>query len=741
MPRVRLLTSALALVLVTAPALPAEDEPKSPAPKSADRSVEAVAEAVRKSVVVITVTGRDGKRDALGTGFAVSKDGLIATNLHVIGEARPIAVQTADGKKHEVSAVHASDRAADLAVIRIDAKDLAPLELGDDDKLKEGQPVVAVGNPRGLAHSVVSGVVSARREVEGRPMIQLALPIESGNSGGPLLDLQGRVQGVLTMRSAVTANLGFAVPVNALKPLLKKPNPIPMARWLTIGVLDADEWKPLFGSRWRQRAGRILAEAEGAGFGGRALCLHQRPLPELPFEAAVTVKLGDEAGAAGLVFHADGGDKHYGFYSSGGELRFVRFEGPDVTSWKILERKPSKHYRPGEWNTLKVRVEKDKLRCYVNDQLVVESADTGLAEGKVGLAAFRGTRAEFKGFRVAKEVKEAGVPADVAARIAKAVADIPAEGPPRPELIGKLAPQGPATVEVLRERAKLLEQQAAQLRLLAQAVHHQRVQAELAKVLSAKEEDIDLIHAALLIAHLDNDEVDVEAYRKEVDRMAKEIAAGLAKGADGKAKLAALNQYLFAERGYHGSRGDYYHRSNSYLNEVIDDREGLPITLAVLYLEVARRLGLKVEGVALPGHFVARFVPAEGEPQLIDVFEGGKALTREEAAKKVEALTGEPLKEEHLEPAKKKAIVVRMLHNLMNLAEGDRDAEGMLRYLDAILAVAPDSVQERGMRAALRAQTGRRQGALEDLDWMLENKPPDVDLNKVREFRRRLADQ
>src|SRR5204862_766334 len=136
-------------------------------------------------------------------------------------------------------------------------------------------------------------------------------------------------------------------------------------------------------------------------------------------------------------------------------------------------------------------------------------------------------------------------------------------------------------------------------------------------------------------ALLDNDEVDVEAYRKEVDRMGRDLTATLPKDADDKAKLAALNKYLFTQRGFHGSRGDYYHKSNSYLNEVIDDREGLPITLSVLYLELARRIGVKVEGVGLPGHFVVRHVPAKGDPQLIDVFDGGKALSRQDAAEKV----------------------------------------------------------------------------------------------------------
>src|SRR6516225_1428122 len=90
-------------------------------------SVEQIAESARKSVVVITTSGRDGKKTGVGTGFVVSADGLIATNLHVIDEGRPITVELADGTRHEVTAVHASDRPLDLAIIRVAAKDLKPL--------------------------------------------------------------------------------------------------------------------------------------------------------------------------------------------------------------------------------------------------------------------------------------------------------------------------------------------------------------------------------------------------------------------------------------------------------------------------------------------------------------------------------------------------------------------------------------------------------------------------------------
>jgi regulator of sirC expression with transglutaminase-like and TPR domain/S1-C subfamily serine protease len=731
-----LLSLAGLVVLVSLPAR--ADEPAAPTEAGKMPGVEELAKKVRSSVVVITVRGRDGKREGLGTGFVVSADGLIATNRHVIGEGRPIRVETADGKQHDVTAIHASDRKLDLAILRIDAKGLTPLELGDSSKLKDGQAIVALGNPQGLRHSVVSGVVSGQRTIEGRPMIQVAIPIEPGNSGGPLLDMAGHVHGILTIKSLVTANLGFAVAINTLKPLLKKPTPIPMSAWLTIGALDSDDWQPKFGGQWRQRAGRILVEGTGQGFGGRTLCLSRRDPPALPCEIAVTVRLRDESGAAGLIFRAND-DTHYGFYPSNGQLRLTRFDGPDVFAWKVLEQKASPHYRPGEWNTLKVRLEKDRIRCFVNDHLVIESTDEVYTKGRAGLAKFRDTVAEFKHFRMGKELPPLAPPAAVVARIDKALDGVPAKNKPGAEVVQRLASDGPVGMQVLRERARRLEEQAAELRRLALAVHERNVLAELVRVLHVKEENIDLLHAALLIARLDNEDVDVEAYRHEIERMADKITARLPKNAEDKARLAALNKYLFQERGFHGSHGDYYNRSNSYLSEVIDDREGIPITLSVLYIELARRLGVRLEGVGLPGHFVVRHAPAKGEPQLIDVYEGGQPLTQEEAAKKVHEITGRPLRDEHLAAINKRAILVRMLHNLRNVAEGEKDREGMLRYLNAIVAVDSNAAQERGMRMILRYQAGDREGALQDADWLLEHKPEGLDEERVREFRRVLT--
>lgn len=710
-------------------------EPAASAKTDKSPSVEELAKKVRPSIVVIRIGGRDGRQAGLGTGFVVSADGLIATNRHVLGEGRPLRVETADGKSHNVKAIHAADRKLDLAILRIDAKNLTPLELGDSTKLKEGQAVVAVGNPHGLRDSVVSGVVSGLRTIDERPMIQVAIPIEPGNSGSPLLDMNGRVHGILTIKSLVTPNLGFAVAINALKPLLKTPHPVPMSAWLTIGALDREEWQQLFGSQWRQRAGRILVEGAGSGFGGRSLCLSRREIPALPCEIAVTVRLQDESGAAGLCFYADGDDKHYGFYPSGGNLRLTRFDGPDVFTWKILAQKESEHYHPGEWNTLKVRLEKGRIRCFVNDHLVFSSTDDTYTTGRAGFAKFRDTVAEFKRFQIAKEIYPRSVPGDTTARIDKALDGI-SKNKPRAAIAERLAPEGTIGMHLLRERARRLEEQAKELRRLAAVVHEHNVLDKLKFVLHGKDEDIDLLHAALLIARLDNEEVDVEAYRREIERMAKRITTRLPKDAGDAARLAALNKYLFEERGFHGSRGDYYNRSNSYLSEVLDDREGIPITLSVLYIELGRRLGVRLEGVGLPGHFVVRHVAAKGKNQLIDVYEGGQQLSREEAEKKVRALAERPLREEDLKAVDKRAILVRMLHNLLNVAEREKDQESVLRYLSAILAVAPDAARERAMRAFLRHKAGDGEGALQDVDWLLEHKPEGIDAEALREFRR-----
>jgi regulator of sirC expression with transglutaminase-like and TPR domain len=170
------------------------------------------------------------------------------------------------------------------------------------------------------------------------------------------------------------------------------------------------------------------------------------------------------------------------------------------------------------------------------------------------------------------------------------------------------------------------------------------------------------------------------------------------------------------------------------LNEVLDDREGLPITLSIVYMELARRLGLKVEGVALPGHFIVQYFPAEGEARLIDVYEGATVVSRDEANRRVKEATERDLTDEDLKPPTKRAIVARMLHNLLGVSGGEPGA--MRRYLNAIVAIEPESAEHRWLRAIVDYRLEDFAAASVDVEWLLDHEPAGIDLERVRELQR-----
>ncbi|HMJ91862.1 MAG TPA: transglutaminase family protein, partial [Candidatus Acidoferrum sp.] len=685
--------------------------PRDSATPGAEQSIERLTAAARGSVVVITHAGRDGKADGVGAGFVISRDGLIATCLHVIGEGRAIRVEFANGARHEVTEVFASDRKLDLAIVRVTATNLFPLKLGDSDAVTQGASIVALGNPLGLEHSVVSGIVSARREIAGNQMIQIAIPIEPGNSGGPLLDRRGRVQGVLTLKDALSANLGFAMPVNALKKLIEHPNPVPLDKWLRLASLDARVWLPQMGAHWRRKAGAIRVDGIGSGFGGRSICLSQRPAPSLPYEVAVTVRLDDESGAAGLIFAGEG-ERHYGFYPTAGQMRLTRFDGPNVFSWTILKDFKSPQYRAGDWNIIKVRVETNRIVGFVNGAQVMESDDAALRGTRVGLAKFRQTTADFRDFKVAKQIAELPESVELTAEVKRAAE----QGSSLNESV--LAKNPDAARRLLLDQARAMETQARDVRTLASTLNAGAVQQELVSLFSASEDKVDLIHAALLVAKLDNPDLDVAPYRSELKRMAAEVNAKLPVKATDAVKLDALTKYLFAESGFHGSRSDFYNRANSYLNDVLDDLEGLPITLSILYIELARSLEVAdIAGIPVPTRFMVRHSPKGGAERIIDVFDGGKVLTRSEVVELV-GEDAERIAEGDFVPATKRAIIVRMLRNLHGITQRTGQSTDSLRYLDVILTLEPESAVDRLNRARLRLQSGDNAAAKEDVRWL-----------------------
>ena len=235
-------------------------------------------------------------------------------------------------------------------------------------------------------------------------MVQVAIPIEPGSSGSPTIDLNGKVISILAIKSG--GAMGFGIPVNKLKHLLNEQTPIPIKKWLTIGELDSSEWVSIMSGNLEAKGRNYYSQRLGSGFGGRMLCLSAIPSLPVPYELEVEVRLDDESGAAGLVFHADGQNKHYGFYPNIKSLRLTCFNGPSVYSWNILDTIESTEYIPNQWNKLKVKLEENgKITCFVNNQAVIELTDKTLTNGRIGLCKFRAPTAEFRNFKQGKRIE------------------------------------------------------------------------------------------------------------------------------------------------------------------------------------------------------------------------------------------------------------------------------------------------------------------------------------------------
>lgn len=188
---------------------------------SPKKDIPAIARAASGSIVSIVMSDKDGKPVAQGSGFFVSKDGLIVTNYHVISEGSSAVVKLPDGAFYVVDGVLTFDKARDIAVIKAHGKNFQTLALGNSDRIQVGEQVVAIGTPLSLEATVSNGIVSAIREVEGGKFLQVTAPISPGSSGGPLFNMAGQVVGITTMYLKGGENLNFAIPINDVKPLLE----------------------------------------------------------------------------------------------------------------------------------------------------------------------------------------------------------------------------------------------------------------------------------------------------------------------------------------------------------------------------------------------------------------------------------------------------------------------------------------------------------------------------------------
>jgi len=258
--------------------------------------------------------------------------------------------------------------------------------------------------------------------------------------------------------------------------------------------------------------------------------------------------------------------------------------------------------------------------------------------------------------------------------------------------------------------------------------------AQFEKLARLTDDELDLARAALLIAKGRDASVDVERYVSELEFLAATLGKRLAPDANASLRIGALNQFLFQEMGFGPNRQDYYDPRNSFLNEVIDRRKGIPITLSLVYMEIGRRIGLPLRGVSFPGHFLVKCRLNQGMV-VLDPYAGGASPSMADLQKRLRDARGGEVSRAIvaglLVAADKRDILARMLRNLKAIymrKEMDETAMSVVEWLMVLNPEAPEEVRDRGL---LFERMECFRAALSDLERYLKLQPAADDVDDV----------
>ena len=251
-----------------------------------------------------------------------------------------------------------------------------------------------------------------------------------------------------------------------------------------------------------------------------------------------------------------------------------------------------------------------------------------------------------------------------------------------------------------------------------------------------KDAQLPLLETALLIARDEYPELETGAYLAMVDGYGRRLSGSLSDGLDIPSKLTAINHFLYKELGFSGNAMDYEDPRNSYLNQVFDRRLGIPISLAVVHIAVMHRIGLPLEGISFPGHFLVR-LPVDDGILVLDPFNQGRPVSIEELRERVTPhLDGQPPSDSQLfqilAPASVRTILMRMLRNLQTIYQHQGDHERVARSADRILKLSPDLPDALRDRGLAYAEIGYRKGADADFTRYLQLRPEADDADAIR---------
>jgi regulator of sirC expression with transglutaminase-like and TPR domain len=244
-----------------------------------------------------------------------------------------------------------------------------------------------------------------------------------------------------------------------------------------------------------------------------------------------------------------------------------------------------------------------------------------------------------------------------------------------------------------------------------------------AKMMEREDEEINLAEAALLIARTEYPELDMPLQLSRLETMAGQITADPGRSDIGN--ILALNELLFEREKFTGNEEEYDDPRNSFLNDVLDRKKGIPITLSLVYMELARRHGLPVWGVGFPGHFLVKYAANSGEI-IIDPFNKGAVMTRQDCDQRLKSNFGEDaeFRAEFLDAASNKQILSRMINNLKGTYFRRRDYPRVLRMIEMGQAIDPGSREELRDRGMVHLLMGRYAEARADLTTCAALSPP-----------------
>jgi len=250
------------------------------------------------------------------------------------------------------------------------------------------------------------------------------------------------------------------------------------------------------------------------------------------------------------------------------------------------------------------------------------------------------------------------------------------------------------------------------------------------------DESIDVATGAALIARDAYGTLDVDRLLARLDELAAPLAARDLASLSPEAQADAISAHLYETHGFRGNEADYYDPRNSLLPDVLDRKLGIPITLALVYCEVARRLGVHARGVSFPGHFLVRVDSrrTDDEPVAVDCFFGGRRLDEPGLQRLLERAAPSQKLDlgEHLAPASSRTMLVRMLINIKWIHATRGDFTRALLALDRIISLTPDSVPALRERGMLAARLGVVEAAQADLSRLLELVPQAPDASSIR---------